>query len=40
VPIVIEIHNQLHNYLTMLTSKFKPPYIHDTAYAFFISIGY
>jgi len=24
----------------MLTSKFKPPYIHDTAYAFFISIGY
>jgi len=40
LPIVIEIHNQLHNYLTMLTSKFKPPYMRDTAHAFFTLIGH
>jgi len=24
----------------MLTSKFKPPYMHDTAHAFFTLIGH
>jgi len=24
----------------MFTSKFEPPYMHDTAHAFFISVGH
>jgi len=30
----------MHNYLTMLTLKLKPPYMHDTAHAFFTLIGH